>query len=41
MRGGDPTLTADNTDNADLHGSKKFKKGHFEFVIRVIPVHPW
>ena len=27
-----PNLTADYTDNADLHGSKKFKLSHFEFV---------
>jgi hypothetical protein len=33
-----PNLTADNADN---HGSKKFKRTHFEFVNPCHPVHPW
>src|SRR5215831_14634486 len=35
-------LTTDNTDNTDLHGSKKFKQDHFQACKSVrIPVPPW
>lgn len=35
------TLTTDNTDDIDLHRSKKFNQNILNLYIRAIRVHPW